>query len=73
MELYATGFNAWNQLRFLAEGEEGEPDDMHSFACVLRDEWVGRLRPCLSYTAGRYEPGRPPPPWMGSRDPVRIR
>ncbi|KAK4146463.1 E3 ubiquitin-protein ligase HERC2 [Dichotomopilus funicola] len=48
MVLYATGFNAWNQLGFDVPGV-GESDDFSSFTCVLRDE-VEIVRPFLSYT-----------------------
>ncbi|KAJ9141891.1 RCC1/BLIP-II protein [Pleurostoma richardsiae] len=53
MELYGTGFNAWNQLRFdcAAQGPDEESDDIHSFTCVLRDELIGRPRSFLSYTS----------------------
>ncbi|ORY56116.1 regulator of chromosome condensation 1/beta-lactamase-inhibitor protein II [Pseudomassariella vexata] len=40
MELYATGFNAWNQLRFGgpdASPESQDPDDLHGFKLVLRN------------------------------------
>ncbi|KAK3387207.1 regulator of chromosome condensation 1/beta-lactamase-inhibitor protein II [Podospora didyma] len=51
-ELYATGFNAWNQLRF-EEGADSsdEPDDISSFTCVLRDdEGIDAVWPFFSYT-----------------------
>ncbi|KAL8366051.1 hypothetical protein RB595_004707 [Gaeumannomyces hyphopodioides] len=55
MELYAAGFNAWNQLCFQGSppppsGDE-EPDDLHTFSCVLVDDGVlGDITPSLSYT-----------------------
>ena len=54
MELYATGFNAWNQLRFDSApmGEDEEPDDVFRLTCVLRDESISGLRAFLSYTRG---------------------
>ncbi len=58
MMLYATGFNAWNQLRFGAGQsdadtveEEEEPNDLASFSCVL-DQDVDRVSPFYSYTIG---------------------
>ncbi|KAL2265711.1 hypothetical protein VTJ83DRAFT_6811 [Remersonia thermophila] len=53
MPLYATGFNAWNQLQFrvaASDAQVAEPDDLSSFACVLPDERVRRVRAALSYT-----------------------
>jgi hypothetical protein len=51
MVLYATGFNAWNQLQF--EGPEvDEPDDIASFTCVLREDTVDHVRAFSSYTRG---------------------
>ena len=61
MMLYATGFNAWNQLRFDGgqsdavakeeQEEQQEPEDLASFACVL-DHGVDRVSPFFSYTIG---------------------
>lgn len=59
MMLYATGFNAWNQLQFdsgrsdagVVEEEQHEPEDLASFACVL-DHGVDRVSPFFSYTIG---------------------
>ena len=54
MELYAAGFNAWNQLHFddsLTRHEE-EPDDVSRFTCVLRDEVIHTPRALLSCTIG---------------------
>ncbi|KAL2136673.1 hypothetical protein VTI74DRAFT_2405 [Chaetomium olivicolor] len=48
MTLYATGFNAWNQLQFEKPGDD-EPDDLSSFTCVLRDD-VRQIHPFSSYT-----------------------
>ncbi|KAK0706785.1 hypothetical protein B0T26DRAFT_472630 [Lasiosphaeria miniovina] len=64
MELYAAGFNAWNQLRFPPQSHAGqqekekeevddEPDDLSSFTCVLRDkDGIDDVEPFLSYTLG---------------------
>ncbi|KAK4039125.1 E3 ubiquitin-protein ligase HERC2 [Parachaetomium inaequale] len=55
MVLYATGFNAWNQLQFESPGVD-EPDDIASCTCVLREDSVDRIRPFFSYT--RVHDGR---------------
>ncbi|KAH6622799.1 regulator of chromosome condensation 1/beta-lactamase-inhibitor protein II [Chaetomium tenue] len=47
--LYATGFNAWNQLQFETFGDN-EPDDIPSFTCVLRRDEDDCVRPFFSYT-----------------------
>lgn len=52
MALFATGHNAWNQLRFESPAVEDEPDDIPRFTCVLRDDAIDRVRPFLSYTLG---------------------
>ena len=52
MRLYATGFNAWNQLQFAANVDV-TPDDISSFTCVLHDDSpVDRIRAFFSYTVG---------------------
>ena len=51
MALYATGFNAWNQLQFEGPNVE-EPDDLTSFTCVLHDDAVNNVRSFLSDTLG---------------------
>ncbi|KAK3315324.1 regulator of chromosome condensation 1/beta-lactamase-inhibitor protein II [Apodospora peruviana] len=63
MELYASGFNAWNQLHFDHHSntaspppEKTEPDDIHAFTCVLRDEVIDHVRPFLSYTLVNSRP-----------------
>lgn len=53
MELYASGFNAWDQLQFQATESHAEPDDLHEFTCVLKGDTIDRPRPSLSYTTGR--------------------
>ena len=60
MELYAAGFNAWNQLSFgngshrsdSSGGSNLEPDDVTSFARNLSAETIGRPVSHLSYTLG---------------------
>ncbi|KAK3293476.1 regulator of chromosome condensation 1/beta-lactamase-inhibitor protein II [Chaetomium fimeti] len=49
MVLYATGFNAWNQLQFETPGVD-EPDDISSFTCVLQGDDDDCIRPFFSYT-----------------------
>lgn len=51
-ELYATGFNAWNQLIFEPTMMEEEPDDLYSFTKVLSTETIGRPLAHLCYTVG---------------------
>lgn len=53
MVLYATGFNAWNQLQFDTPGGATEPDDIFCFTCVLRDDAIDCVRPFFSYTCGK--------------------
>ncbi|KAM7208448.1 E3 ubiquitin-protein ligase HERC2 [Naviculisporaceae sp. PSN 640] len=62
MELFATGFNAWNQL-FFDHGQEGshgspEPEDIRSFTSVLRDERIEQVDAFLSYTRVYNKPTR---------------
>ena len=55
MELYAAGFNAWNQLRFDStanDEDDSEPEDTSSFTCVLEDAHIERPRSWLSFTIG---------------------
>jgi hypothetical protein len=51
MELYASGFNAWNQLRFDRNSVE-EPYDLWQFEKVLGDEVIEIWRAGLSSTLG---------------------
>jgi hypothetical protein len=53
MELYASGFNAWGQLRFQASETNDDPDDLHEFTCVLTGEAIDQPRLSLSYSLGR--------------------
>lgn len=53
MELYACGFNAWNQLRFDSSQAE-EPYDMWQFEKVLEDERIEIWRAGFSSTLGEY-------------------
>ncbi|KAF5532317.1 e3 ubiquitin ligase HERC6 [Fusarium mexicanum] len=50
MELYATGFNAWNQLTFDPSPADEEPDDVFTFTKVLAARSVGRICSEMSYT-----------------------
>ncbi|KAK7424272.1 hypothetical protein QQX98_000540 [Neonectria punicea] len=50
MALYATGFNAWNQLIFEPSMIEDEPDDLYSFTKALGAQTVGRPLAHLCYT-----------------------
>jgi hypothetical protein len=52
MELYACGFNAWNQLRFDDEYEE-EPYDLWQFENVLKNERLDVWRADFSSTLGK--------------------
>jgi hypothetical protein len=52
MVLYASGFNAWNQLQFSDPGVT-EPDDIPRFSCVLRDDAIDCVYPFFSYTCGK--------------------
>ena len=51
MELYTTGFNAWNQLVFEPSPAE-EPDDIFTFTKILTGKSIGRIVPDISWTAG---------------------
>ncbi|KAG5747520.1 hypothetical protein H9Q69_003123 [Fusarium xylarioides] len=50
MELYATGFNAWNQLTFDPSPADEEPDDVFTFTKVLAAKSIGRIASEMSYT-----------------------
>ncbi|KAH8706368.1 regulator of chromosome condensation 1/beta-lactamase-inhibitor protein II [Ilyonectria robusta] len=50
MELYASGFNAWNQLIFEPSMIEEEPDDLHVFTKVLGAQTISRPLSHLCYT-----------------------
>ena len=49
--LYATGFNAWNQLHFEPSIIDEEPDDVFVFTRVLSCKSLGRPAAHLSYTS----------------------
>ncbi|KAM0336379.1 hypothetical protein ACHAPQ_004234 [Fusarium lateritium] len=51
MEVYATGFNAWNQLTFNSSSADEEPDDLLSFTKVLGAKSIGRIVAGMSYSA----------------------
>ncbi|KAF5666150.1 e3 ubiquitin ligase HERC6 [Fusarium denticulatum] len=55
MELYATGFNAWNQLTFEPSPADEEPDDVFTFTKVLAAKSIGRIASELSYTVARQD------------------
>ncbi|EXV04632.1 regulator of chromosome condensation (RCC1) domain protein [Metarhizium robertsii] len=63
MDLFAAGFNAWNQLCFVPEsGDVAEPKDLSTFTKVLDDDCLERPRAGLYYTlvrgrAGYYRAG----------------
>jgi hypothetical protein len=54
MELYATGFNAWNQLEFRKTDtcSNNEPTDLRAFTCVLTDGELRNVEAFLTYTSG---------------------
>ncbi|KAM0352957.1 hypothetical protein ACHAPU_001841 [Fusarium lateritium] len=51
MELYAAGFNAWNQLTFDLSPTDEEPDDLFSFTKVIGTKSIGQVVSEMSYTA----------------------
>lgn len=57
MDLFATGFNAWNQLSF-AQGNNlpEEPDDLYGFTKVLSATTIERPVSRLTYTIGTSNP-----------------
>ncbi|KAK4098272.1 RCC1/BLIP-II [Parathielavia hyrcaniae] len=61
MELYATGFNAWHQLRFESPHDVGEddsePEDISSFTCVLQHDAIHQIHALLSYTRVTLDDG----------------
>ena len=52
MELFATGFNAWNQLSFSQDNLPEEPDDLYGFTKVLSAATIERPVSRLTYTIG---------------------
>lgn len=52
MELYATGFNAWNQLYFEPLTPDEEPNDIFEFTKVLSGRNLDRVEAHLTYTCG---------------------
>jgi hypothetical protein len=53
MDMYAAGFNAWNQLSFEPRpGDNDEPQDFSAFTKVLTDDHLERPRAGLHYTLG---------------------
>lgn len=51
MKLYATGLNAWSQLRFNA-GNAASPEDIYEFEAILEGEHIKRPTCGLAYTKG---------------------
>ncbi|KAJ3462020.1 hypothetical protein MRS44_010573 [Fusarium solani] len=58
MELYATGFNAWNQLTFDPSAAKDEPDDIFSFTKILGTQRLDRVVSQMCYTAGTLVSGK---------------
>lgn len=58
MELYASGFNAWNQLIFKSPASHDEPEDLHKFTCVLTGNAIEYPRAYLSHTTGKLHKWR---------------
>lgn len=56
MKLYASGFNAWNQLVFDEKDIRDEPDDIRSFEVVLEGGDIELPISRLSYTLGAFGP-----------------
>ncbi|PTB63027.1 RCC1/BLIP-II protein [Trichoderma citrinoviride] len=55
MELFATGFNAWNQLSFSQDNLPEEPDDLYGFTKVLSAATIERPVSRLTYTIVRKD------------------
>lgn len=51
MELWVSGFNAWNQLQFVGDLPQ-EPEDMVSFRSVLRAAHIELIHASVSSTMG---------------------
>ncbi len=65
MQLYAAGFNAWDQLYF-DKVKVADPDDLFSFTRVLDRDSINSVSSFLSYTAGKITPAQ------GSHHPQRL-
>ncbi|TLS28759.1 hypothetical protein PpBr36_01802 [Pyricularia pennisetigena] len=52
MNLYATGFNAWNQLCFhsLEDQQQQQPGDLYKLTHALSDKKIEAVEPYLTYT-----------------------
>ncbi|KAH6848306.1 regulator of chromosome condensation 1/beta-lactamase-inhibitor protein II [Chaetomium sp. MPI-CAGE-AT-0009] len=72
MVLYATGFNAWNQLQFEPPGVD-EPDDISSFSCVLRGDDDDCIRSFFSYTRVNLKNGACRVAGMVPKDHEKLR
>ncbi|GAB0142124.1 hypothetical protein EsHS_00002688 [Epichloe bromicola] len=57
MDLFAAGFNAWNQLRFGDELIDSDPEDVSTFSKVLTDHVLEPPRAGLYYTLGYHVAG----------------
>lgn len=51
MELFAAGFNAWNQLDFSRDPPD-EPSDLASFVCLVQGASIRAVMSHLSCTVG---------------------
>ncbi|KAF4342996.1 e3 ubiquitin ligase HERC6 [Fusarium beomiforme] len=51
VELYATGFNAWNQLIFDPSAADEDADDLFAFTKVLASRNLGKIVSEMSYSA----------------------
>jgi hypothetical protein len=56
MQLWATGFNAWNQLNFEQDAKDfsSDPDDVHKFKPLLTDDHIEILNSSLSSVLGMF-------------------
>jgi len=63
MELWATGFNAWNQLQDDGGDLTSNPEDIHEFKCILQDEVLDVLRTSLSSILGKSSDLYREAPW----------
>jgi hypothetical protein len=54
MDLFATGFNAWNQLSVAQKILPHEPHDLFAFTKVLSASAIERPVSRLTYTIGTY-------------------
>ncbi|KEY72721.1 hypothetical protein S7711_02509 [Stachybotrys chartarum IBT 7711] len=57
MDLYAAGFNAWNQLDFSGSNTEEEPDDYSTFTKIIQGGHIEPPVARLSYTSAQIANG----------------